>query len=39
MTYCRCGHADILHVDHFIEGRQECDVDACPCTQYQQATR
>ncbi|WP_264021026.1 hypothetical protein [Mycolicibacterium canariasense] len=34
MTYCTCGHADIVHVDSFIHGYQECDVEGCDCTQF-----
>lgn len=38
MTYCRCGHADVLHVDSFLlHGRQECDVNGCPCQQFEAA--
>lgn len=37
MRYCwRCGHAAILHIDHFIHGDQQCDVNDCPCEQYQE---
>lgn len=35
INYCRCGHGEMLHVDHFINGRQECDVDNCPCERYE----
>lgn len=39
MTYCTCGHADILHVDHFLNGRLECAVDGCTCDYFVETRR